>query len=359
MSKFDPIFEPMLENQRPISNEARHSMDQAYAAILNGKVRKKRNFHQKAILRSVTIAAMALVIVAVSLNFSTISEAFGSFFRFDQFTSAKLKKTGFVKTPDVSDTDQEIKITVNEVYTDQKQMGIHLTISLPEKSKLADEKYNLYSINFAVLDKSDVIQMDFNSGLEGERAAFNQRDSYTADAYFDAKNNRIEMVYTYDFGNDKPENTDLNKIVVSKITASNEGSDEPGYHKLKEGTDYDVVEGKWSVALGDIKVDKFTGIKYFPDEQWKGDMYGEATPTTFSMKIKKATADQDSNFARIQSVSVLQDGVEQSYSARMHDTEFVDGEEYYRTTFDYQGYDTADVITYHVGELSFELIKSE
>jgi hypothetical protein len=343
-----------LKNMEPVSSEARKTFDQSYRTILLEQ-EEKRSWKKNRLLKS-SFLLFALLIIGIFISLSPIGQAVSRLLDFGKTTSETLNHSNFISQQSGASTDKGITVHLEQVYADQKVTAFHFLVTVPKKSELLKERFDEFTLNFALIDSSGKVLMDLNSGLEKDKK---EAEYYTGQANIDRENQTIEFTYTY-YGNGQ-ELSSLEKthIQVTKITASDSSLKKAGQglQTPEEKKNRATVKGKWKVPVESAQIKEFPTLTFIPvDKNLRKDLSITVTPTSLIADIKVSSGIGKGGTPENMWVSSSSKTIkEQKFNWREAKTYERDNETYYRVVFDYPNYDSSKELTLHFPDKDIRL----
>lgn len=357
MGKFERKLKQELQEEREISYESRIAFSEAYEKI--GQIKKV--YRKKRIFPWVIIVAAVFLVV----SFTPIGNAMSNFFRFGKFTSENLKEQGVIVEQDVKSKNQELTVSLKELYATKNEIGIHVQIKLPKNSILQSKEERDYSMYFAIKNGDGTYLADFKTNLSENKeiAAFPQRISPAS--YFDKESNTIDLEYELDYeldyeGTELPllENAVIEITQIQSMKKIPIDLQAPGEQLLD--LDVQSISGEWELPIKTNDIKQFDEGDFLPkDNEWKGKVEGTELPTSFIVIFSEEEVPDmnhriDENF-----ISVMIKGKEEQFMSKMFTDIIKEGKNYYQMTFDYNAYNITDEVTIHLGETEIVLEKNE
>ncbi|MHC5228964.1 DUF4179 domain-containing protein [Enterococcus sp. LJL99] len=352
MEKFEVKLKKELQKEREISHESRLALNEAY-----GKINQmKRKHRKKRILPWLIIAAVISLVIA----FTPISNAMSNFFRFGKFTSENLKEQGVIVEQNVESKNQELTVSLKEVYATKNELGIHVQIKLPKNSILQSKEERDYLMYFAIKNGDGTYLADFKTNLSENKeiAAFPHVIRPTS--YFDKEANTIDLEYGLEYEGENLPILENAVIEITQIQSMNKIPIDP-QATGEQVLDFDVqsVSGEWELPIETSDIKQFNEVSFLPtDDEWKGKVEGTELPTSFIVTFSEEEVPDmnhriDENF-----ISVTIDGREEQFVSKMFTDVTKDGKNYHQMTFDYNAYNITDKVTIHLGATEIVLEKN-
>ncbi|MFZ8766018.1 hypothetical protein [Enterococcus diestrammenae] len=334
MKEFEQAFKDELKDEQPITEGTRIAIDQTYAKILSSQPK------YKPIMKQTKMIMIAIVVLSLgvlgSLTFSPLSDAFSKLLSLGNFTSQSLLDSNFVNPQSGIANSSSVKISLDEIYADQNQIGLHLTATLPDKSLLLSKEMDDYSLKFALVNGDGTVVADINSGL-GEDDLLGTV-SYQVNP--DRDENLIEFAYQLTAKEDGTLPSLKNaRIKVIQISA-NQREIKPGKSQNK----IQKIDGTWSIDIKSDDIRQFEPVQYVsdPSAMNKLDVVSAvAYPSSFIIYIKnndKLEQYFESDFDdSIPMIHVQKN--DRSYSYRLLQASSESEDTLYKLRFEYGGYD--------------------
>lgn len=352
MEKFEKKLEKELQEEREISSESRRAFDEAYEKI--GKIKRKPR--KKNLLPWLIIAAAIFLI----LSFTPIGNAMGNFFRFGHFTSENLKEQGVIVEQDVVSKNQDLTVSLKEIYATKNEIGIHVQIKLPKDSILKSEEDREYSMYFAIKNGDGTYLADFKTNLSEDEKVPTYYPVIRPSSYFDKETNTIDLEYALDYEMEELPTLENAVIEITQIQSMKKidfEQQEPGEQVLD--LDVQSITGEWTLPIETTEIKQFDEASFLPtSNQWKGKVEGIELPTSFIVTFSEADVPDmnhriDENF-----ISVKVKGEEEQFMSKSFMDVTKDGKNYYQMTFDYTAYNITDEVVVHLGETEIVLEKN-
>lgn len=207
MEKFERELKKELQKEREISSESRQVFNEAYEKISQ----IKRKHKKKRIFSWLIIAAVIFFVI----SFMPISNAVNNFFRLRQFTSENLKEQGVIVKQEVESKNQNMMISLKEVYATKNEIGIHVQIKLPKNSILQDKEERDYLMYFAIKNGDERYLADFKTNLSENKKVVAYPEVIMPNSYFDRETNTIDLEYSLEY---EGENLPILDNAVIEIT---------------------------------------------------------------------------------------------------------------------------------------------
>lgn len=324
--KFEKELKGLKKEEMKLPDTVRNKLDIAYEEI---KTSKSVN---RTIKRSPMFLPISVIVLLMIIGISPITQAVSNYLKFGTFFSEKLTKENFVAKENRHSENNGIRIKLEESYMDQKQLGLHFSIQLPENSKLLSSKISYYSLGFTIKDNDNRTIIFSNDSHKSSMVG-----TYTQNQYLDKKNNTVEMTYLLNNYQSEFLSSDEQVIEITKLTGTVQGNSKKVKHGFSNVTTVST-EGKWTLPLKASNIEKFKGISYTGTIKESGQgVTGEAFPTMF--KIETEPLELAKNTTDIKLISDNQ-GKRKEYTLLSSSQE--NGKLIWY--FDYSDYDEADEV---------------
>ncbi|MFV0560154.1 MAG: hypothetical protein ACK5NA_05510 [Enterococcus sp.] len=343
MNRFENQLKQLSKEKIIIPRTIRKCLDDTYLQIS-----KKENKHKS--LNSIFIKSGLLILSSLFLiTLTPIGQTLSNYLQFYQFHSNTLKKGQFVSSQKNQAIASNTKIKIEEVYSDQKQLGIHFSVVFPSTSKLLNDELTDYQLGFTLKEKNKTIF----SNLNRDQTTYSNTlfEIYTTNQQFDPTTKTLDITYfltSYD--NEIPSFTDLN-LVVQDINGWKKSDSSPGLHTT---TINQHLTDTWKLAIDSNKIKKFSPLSFIgtlnhPSQQLNALAY----PTMFV--IKNIPIEVAKNTTDTYLLGVV-NGKKERYKLRYSS---LNGKKV-EWTFDYNGYDQLDSLYLEVdGKVLSTITKKE
>lgn len=341
MEKFEKEMADWMKEEQEIPAGVRSRLDETYKEILSDTpiVKRKRGRVTKGLL----LAAISMLSLAAVLTFTDVEQALSSFLGFTQFTSEKVQESGFVSKQAATAEEEHTKVSLNEIYNDQNEIGVSLTVDLEADSPLLDESLDNYSFSMAVQDKQNNFIYDLNSGLRENGEAVLSTGTGRLEVSKSEEKHQLNILFK--MGNDSGKNVDLNdgKVTVTSISAFEEAG-EPGFHTKDELNTADI-SGKWVLPITNKEFVSFKPVYFKPkDKTYKDAIVAEASPTTLVVKIKNSEIEKIRGTGDPMDVTIIDES--KRYPRKEGFETEINGEKIQQYNFGYGGYDSESELTF-------------
>lgn len=348
-----------LKSLKPLSLEARKAYDQTYKTILSETYNEKRKWQNNRIFKP-SFVLSAILIIGLFVTFSPIGKAVSEFLGFGGSSSKTLNNSNFITKQGGASNDKGINVQLEQVYADQKETGFHFIVTLPQKSKLLNEKFDEFTLNFALVDSNGKVLIDLNSGLQKDKK---EAGYYTGQDNIDRENHTIEFIYKYHDEFQELSSLKDTHILVTKINGSDSSSKKAGQglQSQRSKGNYETVHGEWKIPVKSKQIKEYPTLKFTPkDKKLSSDLSATVTPTSFIVDIKVSSGIGKGGTPDNMWLSIsLQSGEVQKFMWREAKTYEKDNETYYRVIFNYPDYDSNNEVTIHFPELAIKFKQVE
>lgn len=265
--EFEIKLQKLKYEDAEIPEKVRGTLDKTYQKIEMDKVKKFRR--KKAI-------GLAAVVLLILLGFSPIAKAVDNYVKFGQFTSKTLKDNGFAAKSVASSTSNGIRIALEEGYLDQRQLGLHFMINIPDDSALISDQIDYYNLGFSIKDSEGTVLFS-NTSIDDRF-----KGSTTGTQHFDSKNHTLDITVLLNGFQEEVATSGNLTIEIEKITGANQGQAEAGggFEKAELIT----IDGNWNLPLKKKSLEEFKAVKYSGVLSSNQKVTGEAYPTIFKIE---------------------------------------------------------------------------
>lgn len=363
MGKFDKQFEQEMKQQRPVSEKTRAALDSIYLELSPSTAQSANRFKWFSKSRKLVLAA-TVVLIAGSLalvSYTPLNDAVSKLLGFDWFSSKTLSDANFISKQTAIFTDQETTIKLEEVFSDQTQVGLHFTIKLPEKSPLMAKNMSEYILNFALYNGDGTLLADANSGLNNDDQDSLMTGTYKFISQKAANANTINLTVLLhgDLKADVPELKNAS-VKITGISAKDERANQEGFNKAEDNS----IKGHWNLPI-DSQMVKALPVIDFENAAAASDISvisAKAYPSSFVLTMKYTDTLQEMlkrNDSGVFTLSGSNNDGSFTYNLMQIDTQQQAGETVKILVFEYGGYDAFNSVSVQLSDVDTLILREK
>lgn len=245
--------EQQTEKNRPLSLSARQAFDSTYETIR--KQSKSQPVSKKQTLKPWLMTISIAVLITIVLLGTPIGLAVGKLLGFNKFDSETLETNQFVSSQTGTVTDQNISLSLIDLYADDHEIGIHLQAILPEKHPLLQDNLTTPNMSFNLIDPAG---SDLKDALIEKKWSSLNKESRTLDSFFVFTSETATSVFP-----EKLTEAILEVYRIGAVDTKEKINIKPG---LNTHTG-EFVEGRWPLTLDTSNILQFETLSYLPTEK--------------------------------------------------------------------------------------------
>ncbi len=155
-TEFDKEFEQVMRKEKEMPLNVRKSLDSTYNSIQTHSKKKKNKFKWK----QITVAACALLIGGTFLTNEQVRASINDLFSFGDKGIERAFTEGFAQANNSTATDQNVKITLLQNFSDENKMGMSFSIEF-EDSKVLEDGVTDVTMDFRLKNGDGVYIQEF------------------------------------------------------------------------------------------------------------------------------------------------------------------------------------------------------
>ncbi|MBS4179425.1 DUF4179 domain-containing protein [Lederbergia citrea] len=134
-TKFEKEFDQVMNEKKEMPINVRQSLDKSYDIIRARSKKKKNSF----IWKRITAAACALIATGIVLSNEHVIASINNFFNFGDKGIERAVTEGFTQESNSTDTDQNIKITLKQHFSDSNKLGVSFQLEFEDPTILKND----------------------------------------------------------------------------------------------------------------------------------------------------------------------------------------------------------------------------